>query len=68
MAWVKVEAEFFAMLGDLLRAAQKAGVVRRGVSVADVKAIMVGLQAIQNYNDEAAKRLTEVVLDGLRPR
>jgi AcrR family transcriptional regulator len=60
------EGEFFAMLDELLRAAQDAGVVRRDVSVRDVKAILVGLQAMQSYNDEAAKRLTDVVLDGLR--
>ena len=55
------------MLGDLLRAAQKAGTARRDVDVRDVKAILVGLQAMQSYNDEAAQRLTDVVLDGLRP-
>ena len=52
----------------LLLAAQEAGVVRRDVSAPDVKAVMVGLQAMQTYDDEAAKRLTDVVLDGLRPR
>jgi hypothetical protein len=64
----EAEGEFFAMLGELLTAAQEAGVVRSDVSVSDVKAIMVGLQAMQSYNDDAAKRLTDVVLDGLRPR
>ena len=67
-AMPEAEGEFFAMLGDLLRAAQDAGAVRRDVSVPDVKAILVGLQAMQSYNDDAAKRLTDVVLDGLRPR
>jgi AcrR family transcriptional regulator len=62
----EAEADFFSMLDDLLRAAQKAGAVRRDVDVRDVKAILVGLQAIQKYNDEAAQRLTDVVLDGLR--
>jgi AcrR family transcriptional regulator len=62
----EAEGEFLGMLGDLLRAAQKAGIVRRDVDVPDVKAILVGLQAMQSYNDEAAKRLTDVVLDGLR--
>ena len=33
---------------------------------ADVKAILVGCQAMQAYNPDAAERLTEVVLDGLR--
>jgi AcrR family transcriptional regulator len=67
-AMPEAEGEFFAMLGDLLQAAQDAGIVRRDVSVADVKAILVGLQAMQSYNADAAKRLTDVVLDGLRPR
>jgi AcrR family transcriptional regulator len=62
----EAEAEFYSMLGELLRAAQKAGVVRGDVRVPDVKAILVGLQAMQSYDDEAAERLIEVVLDGLR--
>jgi AcrR family transcriptional regulator len=62
----EAEDDFLGMLGDLLRAAQKAGAVRRDVGVPDVKAILVGLQAMQSYNDEAAQRLTDVVLDGLR--
>ena len=67
-AMPEAEGEFFAMLGDLLQVAQQAGVVRGDVSVPDVKAILVGLQAMQSYNDDAARRLTDVVLDGLRPR
>jgi len=62
------EDAFLGLLGDLLRAAQKAGTVRRDLNVRDVKALMVGAQAIQTYNAEAAERLTEVVLDGLRPK
>jgi AcrR family transcriptional regulator len=62
----EAEGDFLGMLGDLLRAAQKAGTVRRDVDVPDVKAILVGLQAMQSYSDEAAQRLTDVILDGLR--
>jgi len=62
----EAEDDFLGVLGDLLRAAQKAGTVRRDVDVPDVKSILVGLQAMQSYNDDAAERLTEVVLDGLR--
>ncbi len=65
---VKPEAQFLELLGELLRAAHEAGTVRNDVGVADVKALMVGLQAMQSYNDDATERLTEVVLDGLRPR
>lgn len=64
----EAEVEFFSMLGDLLRAAQDGGVVRRDVSAQDVKTMLVGMQAMQGYNDVAAQRLTDVVLDGLRPR
>src|ERR1700722_13539233 len=60
------EEAFLGLLGELLRAAQMAGTVRRDVDVADVKAILVGCQAMQAYTPEAAQRLTEVVLDGLR--
>jgi AcrR family transcriptional regulator len=60
------EQAFLALLGQLLRAAQKAGTVRRDVDVPDVKAIVVGAQAMQAYRPDTAERLTEVVLDGLR--
>ena len=62
----EAETAFLDLIGDLLRAAQKAGTVRRDVDVRDVKALMVGAQAMQSYNPDAAARLTEVVLDGLR--
>ena len=62
----EAEEAFLGLLGDLLRAGQTAGTVRRDLDVRDVKSIMVGAQAIQTYNAEAAERLTEVVLDGLR--
>jgi AcrR family transcriptional regulator len=60
------EEAFLGLLGDLLRAAQKAGTVRDDVDVPDVKAIVVGAQAMQTYRPDTAERLTEVVLDGLR--
>jgi len=60
------EDAFLGLLGDLLRAGQKAGTVRRDVDVPDVKAIVVGAQAMQAYRPDTAERLTEVVLDGLR--
>jgi AcrR family transcriptional regulator len=61
-----VEEAFLGLLGELLRAAQKAGTVRRDVDVPDVKAIVVGTLAMQAYNPDTAARLMEVVLDGLR--
>jgi AcrR family transcriptional regulator len=62
----EVEEAFLGLLGELLRAAQKAGTARRDVDVPDVKAIVVGAQAMQAYQPDTAERLTEVVLDGLR--
>ena len=61
-----VEEAFLGLLGDLLRAAQKAGTVRPDLDVRDVKAILVGAQAMQAYRPDTAERLMEVVLDGLR--
>jgi AcrR family transcriptional regulator len=64
----EAEGAFMGVLDELLRAAQKAGAVRPDVEVSDVKAILVGSQAMQTYNPDAAERLTDVVLDGLRAR
>jgi AcrR family transcriptional regulator len=67
-AGADVDAEFLALLGDLLRAAQHAGTVRADVTTPEVKALMVGCLAMQGYDDGVAARVTEVVLDGLRPQ
>ena len=64
----EAEDEFLGMLGDLLAAAQHAGAVRRDVTVPEVKALLVGCQAMQSYNAEVAERVTDVVFDGLRAR
>jgi hypothetical protein len=50
------EEAFLGLLGELLRVAQKAGTVRRDVDVPDVKAIVVGTQAMQAYNPDTAAR------------
>ena len=62
----EAEEDFLSLLADLLRAAQDAGAVRLDVGVSEVKALMVGCQAMQGYNAELAERVTEVALDGLR--
>jgi AcrR family transcriptional regulator len=64
----EAEGDFLGVLGGLLRAAQKAGTVRRDIDMWDVKVVLVGCQAMQAYKPDAAERLTEVVLDGLRAR
>ncbi|MUM17005.1 helix-turn-helix transcriptional regulator [Mycobacterium sp. CBMA271] len=63
-----VEDSFYALLGDLLRAAQKAGTARSDVGVHEVKTLLVGCQAMQSYNKEVSPLVTDVVFDGLRPR
>jgi AcrR family transcriptional regulator len=65
-AMPEAEEQFLGVLGELLRAAQEAGTVRRDVDVADVKAIVVGCQAMQAYQPGGAEHLLQVVLDGLR--
>ncbi|SEH49975.1 DNA-binding transcriptional regulator, AcrR family [Mycolicibacterium rutilum] len=62
----ETEEAFLQLLGDMLKAAQKAGTARRDLDVSDVKAILAGCFAIQEAKPQDAERLTEVVLDGLR--
>lgn len=62
----EAEDAFLTVLGELLRAAQEAGAARRDVGVREVKAILVGCQAMQSYNADLAERATDVVVDGLR--
>ena len=50
------------------RPAQKAGPCGGMSTCWTTKAILVGAQAMQAYDHDAAERLTEVVLDGLRAR
>ncbi|MFY2859592.1 hypothetical protein ACOJVU_07215 [Mycobacterium sp. THU-M104] len=63
----EAEDAFKAMLGELLRAAQEAGTARRDIDMRDLKAILVGCQAVQAYDAAPAERATDVVIDGLRP-
>jgi len=58
---------FCALLGELLVAAQRAGTVRPDVDVPEIKALLVGCQAMQGYDTARAARVTDVVIDGLRP-
>ena len=60
------EEAFLRLLGELLVAAQDAGTVRRDVDVPAIKALMVGCQAMQGYDEARAERLTGLVIDGLR--
>lgn len=62
----EAEDAFKAMLGELLRAAQDAGTARGDIDMGDLKAILVGCQAMQAYDAALAERATDVVIDGLR--
>ena len=45
---------------------RQAGTARQDIGVREVKAILVGCQAMEAYNSELAERVTDVVVDGLR--
>ncbi|WP_369741778.1 hypothetical protein [Mycobacterium servetii] len=62
----EAEDAFKAMIGDLLRPAQEAGTARRDIEMRDLKAILVGCQAMQAYDSTLAERATDAVIDGLR--
>jgi AcrR family transcriptional regulator len=63
----EAEKLFIETLEDLLTRAQRAGAVRPDIRVLDVKALMVGCQAMQRYSDDpgTAARTLAVVRDGL---
>ena len=55
------EDAFRGLLGELLVAAQGARTVRSDVDVPEIKALMVGCQAMQGYDKGRAARVTDVV-------
>ena len=62
------EAEFLAVLGELLSAAQKAGAVRADLGWPSSKRCCWSARAAEQYGDGVADRIVEVVVDGLRAR
>jgi AcrR family transcriptional regulator len=64
------EQLFMAVLGDMLARAQQAGSVRADIDVNDLKALLVGCQAMQRYSGDAdvTERLLTIVRDGLALR
>lgn len=64
------EQRFMAMLGDLLARAQMAKEVRADIDVNDLKALLVGCQAMQRYRGDAdgTERVLAIVRDGLAGR
>jgi AcrR family transcriptional regulator len=62
------EQQFMTLLENLLTSAQAVGAVRSDIGVKDVKALLVGCQAMQRSSDEAGTaRALAVVRDGLAP-
>jgi AcrR family transcriptional regulator len=61
-------AEFARGFAALMRRAQRAGAVRRDLTAADLKALLVGALAAQAHADDArsADRLAETTIAGLR--
>ena len=55
------------MLGELLAAAQRAGAARTDVGVPEVKALLVVCKSGQDYGDDVADRVTDVI-DGRSSR
>ncbi|ONI91360.1 TetR family transcriptional regulator [Actinosynnema sp. ALI-1.44] len=62
----EAERAFLDVLADLVGRAQRAGAMRSDVDVMDVKALMVGLQAMRRYRGDIDKAF-QVVRDGLTP-
>jgi AcrR family transcriptional regulator len=60
------EAEFLGVLGELLVGAQTAGSARSDVGLAELKALLVVCKSGQEYGDDVADRITNVVVAGLR--
>lgn len=57
---------FLAIVDELLEVAQNKGTVRTDVSAKDIKALIIGCQAMQTYNSRGAERFLDIVIDGLR--
>ncbi|WP_241833387.1 TetR/AcrR family transcriptional regulator [Streptomyces caatingaensis] len=64
-----VERDFRAALGVLLARAQRAGAVRRDVTIDDVMALLLGCLAMEQRGPARGTpgRMTALVCDGLRP-
>lgn len=58
---------FLVVVDELLEVAQNNGTVRTDVSAKDIKALIIGCQAMQTYNSRGAERFLDIVIDGLRP-
>lgn len=62
------ETRFMVLLAELLDAAKTAGSVRADLTDREAKAVIVACQAVQSHVPDVAERVTEIVLDGIRPQ
>jgi AcrR family transcriptional regulator len=53
-------------IGRLLRRAQRAGAVRRDVTQADIKALLIGCMLSERHDAASRRNLATIVCDGLR--
>ncbi|MGB3483235.1 MAG: helix-turn-helix domain-containing protein [Mycobacterium sp.] len=62
------EADFLALISDLLSAAEQAGTVRADVGVPEIKALLGVCKSARLYGDGVPDRVAAVIEDGLRAR
>lgn len=62
------EAAFLELMDELLAAAQRAGSVRNDVGTTELKALFMVCKSGADLGDGVAQRVTDVIVDGLRPR
>lgn len=63
-----VEEPFIAILGDVLRDAQGAGVVRHDLNAIELKAVLAACHFVRTHDEGNADAVARVVFDGLRSR
>jgi AcrR family transcriptional regulator len=62
----EVDEIFLDIVERMLSAARRARTIRRDVGVLEIKALVVGCQAMVAHNPKLGEHATEVVFDGLR--
>jgi AcrR family transcriptional regulator len=65
----ETKQELHEVVGQLIRRAQKAGAIRRGLDAHDIGALVGAAIQASTYSERsgAGRRYVQVVLDGLRP-
>lgn len=60
------EAEFMALLDELITDGQKAGTVQPDITAREVKAMIVAFQAVDSHDPDISDRVIDKLLDGIR--